>query len=118
MSPLDALFPNGSFSLAERIYRDAPAAQMFNLAVGEVVKKAVEAYSPDRIVKVTEVGAGTGATTSQILPLLDGKHVEYVFTDVSPAFCEAARRKFSNFSFVRYAALDLEADGGELYDLR
>ena len=110
MSPLDALFPGGSFSLAERVYQDAPASQMFNLAVGEVVKKAVDAYSPERVVKVTEVGAGTGSTTSKILPLLDGQHVEYFFTDVSPAFCDAGRRKFANFPFVRYAALDLEVD--------
>jgi acyl transferase domain-containing protein/SAM-dependent methyltransferase/acyl carrier protein len=113
MSPLEALFPGGSFSLAERIYRDAPAAQMFNLAVGEVVKRAVDAYSPEKIVKVTEVGAGTGSTTSQILPLLNGKRVQYLFTDVSPAFCDAGRRKFANFPFVRYTTLDLEADGGD-----
>ena len=113
MSPLDALFPNGSFSLAERVYRDAPASQMFNRAVAEVVKRAVDAYSRERLVKVTEVGAGTGSTTSQILPLLDGKNVEYLFTDVSPAFCDAGRRKFAKFPFMRYAVLDLETDGGE-----
>ncbi|HEX4066373.1 MAG TPA: SDR family NAD(P)-dependent oxidoreductase [Acidobacteriaceae bacterium] len=108
MSPLEALFPNGSFSLAEQVYQDAPAAQMFNRAVGEVVNRAVDAYPPDRVVKLTEVGAGTGSTTSQILPLLEGKRVEYRFTDLSQAFCEAARRKFADFPFVRYATLDLE----------
>jgi microcystin synthetase protein McyG len=110
LSPLEALFPNGSFVLAERVYQDAPAAQMFNRAVGEALKRAVDAYPSDYVVKIAEVGAGTGSTTSKILPLLDTKRVEYLFTDVSPAFCNAARSKFASFPFMRYAALDLEKE--------
>ena len=110
LSPLEVLFPNGSFALAEQVYQDAPAAQMFNNAVGEAVKRAVDAYPSDRVVKITEVGAGTGSTTSRILPLLDAERVEYLFTDVSPAFCNAARSKFARFPFVQYAALDLEKE--------
>jgi NAD(P)-dependent dehydrogenase (short-subunit alcohol dehydrogenase family)/acyl carrier protein/SAM-dependent methyltransferase len=59
-----------------------------------------------------EVGAGTGSATSQILPLLNEERVEYIFTDVSPAFFGLARNKFAKFPFVRYATLDLEKQIG------
>ncbi|HZD48842.1 MAG TPA: SDR family NAD(P)-dependent oxidoreductase [Silvibacterium sp.] len=110
MSPVEVLFPNGSLKLAEQLYQNAPAARMFNRALAETVRRAVRAYPADRVVRVLEVGGGTGSATSQILPLLNEESVEYIFTDVSPAFFGLARTKFAKFPFVRYAALDLEKE--------
>jgi acyl transferase domain-containing protein/NAD(P)-dependent dehydrogenase (short-subunit alcohol dehydrogenase family)/SAM-dependent methyltransferase/acyl carrier protein len=115
MSAVAALFPDGSLKLAEDLYQQAPAARMFNRALGEVVRRSVEAYSADQVVRVLEVGAGTGSATSEILPLLKKERVEYIFTDVSPAFFGLARSKFAKFPFVRYGTLDLEKEiGGDL----
>ncbi len=112
MSAVEALFPNGSLKLAEQLYQNAPAARMFNHALAEAVRRAVRAYPADRLVRVLEVGAGTGSATSQILPLLNEERVEYIFTDISPAFFALARSKFAKFPFVRYATLDLEKEIG------
>jgi microcystin synthetase protein McyG len=112
MSAVEALFPNGSLKLAEQLYQNAPAARMFNRALAEAVRRAVRAYPADRLVRVLEVGGGTGSATSQILPLLSEERVEYIFTDVSPAFFGLARNKFAKFPFVRYATLDLEKEIG------
>ncbi len=112
MSAVEALFPNGSLELAEQLYQNAPASRMFNRVLGEVVRRSVEAYPEDQVVRVLEVGAGTGSATSEILPLLSAGHVEYIFTDVSSAFLGAARNKFAKFPFVRYATLDLEKELG------
>jgi acyl transferase domain-containing protein/NAD(P)-dependent dehydrogenase (short-subunit alcohol dehydrogenase family)/SAM-dependent methyltransferase/acyl carrier protein len=112
MSAVEALFPNGSLELAEQVYQNAPASRMFNGALGEVVRRAVGGYPADQLVRVLEVGAGTGGATSEILPRLEGARVEYLFTDVSSAFFSLARNKFAKFPFVRYATLDLEKDLG------
>ncbi|HTD56605.1 MAG TPA: SDR family NAD(P)-dependent oxidoreductase, partial [Silvibacterium sp.] len=110
MSAVEALFPNGSLKLAEQLYQNAPAARMFNGALAETVRRAVKAYPADRVVRVLEVGGGTGSATSQILPCLSEERVEYIFTDISPAFFGLARNKFAKFPFVRYATLDLEKE--------
>lgn len=112
MSAVEALFPNGSLELAEQLYQNAPASRIFNRALGDVVRRAVEAYPEDQVVRVLEVGAGTGSATSEILPLLNAARVEYIFTDVSSAFLGAARNKFAKFPFIRYATLDLEKEIG------
>ncbi|HEX4310699.1 MAG TPA: type I polyketide synthase [Acidobacteriaceae bacterium] len=108
-SPLEVLFPAGSLQLAERVYQDSPAAQVFHRAVAVAVRKAVLGFPGGQKVRVLEVGAGTGSTTSYALPLLADLSVDYLFTDISPAFLEKARTKFSAFPFVRYATLDLES---------
>ena len=110
MSAVEALFPGGSFDLAEKVYQEAPAARMFNHAVGEVIKSAVDSYPPERQVKITEIGAGTGSTSAYVLPLLTGKNVDYLFTDISSAFSAKAQTKFAAFPFVRYGVLDIEKD--------
>ena len=116
MSAVEALFPNGSLKLAEQLYQNAPAARMFNQALAEAVRRAVRAYPADRLVRVLEVGAGTGSATSQILPLLNEERVEYIFTDVSPAFFVLARMKFAKFPFVKYATLDLRKKQAEIQE--
>jgi acyl transferase domain-containing protein/NAD(P)-dependent dehydrogenase (short-subunit alcohol dehydrogenase family) len=44
--------------------------------------------------KIFEVGAGTGATTSAVLRALDGAYASYTFTDVSSGFFMAAEELF------------------------
>jgi acyl transferase domain-containing protein/acyl carrier protein len=117
MSAVEALFPNGSLELAEQLYQNAPASRMFNRALGEVVRRSVEAYPENQVVRVLEVGAGTGSATSEILPLLNAARVEYIFTDISSAFLGAARNKFAKFPFVRYATLDIEKEIGSESEL-
>ncbi|HEX3662577.1 MAG TPA: type I polyketide synthase [Acidobacteriaceae bacterium] len=109
VSALEVLFPQGSLRLTEQVYR-APAAQALNQAVAAVVHEAVTSIPKGRTVKLLEIGAGTGSTTSAVLPRLPAGRVEYWFTDVSPAFLAPAQQRFSQYSFVRYAGLDIERE--------
>ncbi len=109
-SPLEVLFPGGSLQNAERVYQDAPAAQVFHRATAAAVRKAVQGYAFGQRVRILEAGAGTGSTTAFVLPLLTDLSVDYRFTDISPAFLEKARTKFSTFPFVRYTTLDVESE--------
>ncbi len=106
--PLELLFPNGSLQSLEEIYQDAPFAQAFNSLVQQTVAQLVSA---DRPLRVLEVGAGTGATTNYLLPVLSADRVEYVFTDLSPLFLERAAEKFG--PQLEYKRLDIEQNPAE-----
>jgi microcystin synthetase protein McyG len=65
-------------------------------------------FPKGRIARILEIGAGTGGTTTYVLPRLQADRTNYTFTDVSPLFTERAREKFQSFSFVDYQTLDIE----------
>ncbi len=108
--PLDLLFPDGSAEDIERLYRDSPFARFYNRLVGDAVEALVSRSSPDRVLRVLEIGAGTGSTTASVLPRLPAQRTEYAFTDVTQLFLSAARTKFGDFPFVKYRLLDIEND--------
>jgi acyl transferase domain-containing protein len=106
--PLHVLFPGGDTSLAARLYRDSPGPRALNAVAAEALRHAIAAVPPTRGLRVLEIGAGTGGTTAQLLPLFDPDRTEYVFTDVSPMLVGQAERAFPGVPFVRYRALDIE----------
>jgi len=108
--PLQILFPGGSVARVEKLYQYSPFFQAMNTLVGEAFTKALEGLPPNRKVRILEVGAGTGGTTSYILSRLPADRVEYFFTDVSALFTVHAAPKFAAYPFVSYGLLDIERD--------
>ena len=107
-NPLELLFPQGSLTSAGNVYQDSPMSRAPNGLIREVLRTAIETLPEGRILRVLEIGAGTGGTTAHLLPLLRNIPCEYVFSDVSRLFLEGAREKFSEFPFLRFALLDVE----------
>lgn len=64
---------------------------------------------------ILEMGAGTGGTTSKIVPLLArlGVPVEYTMTDLSGSLVAAARKRFKQYSFMKFKPLNIEAQPDE-----
>ena len=60
-----------------------------------------------RDLRLLEVGAGTGATTAELLPALENNLSEYRFTDISSLFLEQARERFANWPQFTTRLLDL-----------
>ncbi|NET31058.1 MAG: acyltransferase domain-containing protein [Cyanothece sp. SIO1E1] len=106
--PMQFLFPAGDLSTIIKLYQDTPGAQVMNKLVQTAVSLALERLPQGHKVRILEIGAGTGATTSYILPHLPTQQAEYVFTDVSPLFTSKARHKFQDYPFVAYQILDIE----------
>ena len=114
--PGTAFFPEGSTDLLERVYRGSPRADEFHGALAAEVCAHLQRDGATHLstVRVLEIGAGTGGASAQLLDRLDrlnalGMPVEYVYTDVSPAFLAHGQRSFGNrFPFVRFALLDIE----------
>jgi amino acid adenylation domain-containing protein len=108
--PLGLLFPQSGLG-AEHLYRDAPAAQVFNELIQRTVRQAVTRLPAGRRLRVLEVGAGTGGTTGYVLGALPREQTQYVYTDLSAAFFAAARRRFgADHPFIEYRVLDIEKD--------
>ncbi|MGW2597191.1 class I SAM-dependent methyltransferase [Streptomyces klenkii] len=57
-----------------------------------------------------DVGAGAGATTRNLLPLLPASRTHYTYTGVSAVFFGAARERFREYDFLRFRTLDLNDD--------
>ena len=107
-SPLDTLFPDGSFDLASALYESAGPLRYTN----GIARESLRAWAAARqgAIRVLEVGAGTGGTTSSLVGALPADRTSYDFTDVSPAFLDYAREKFAHTPFLNTRLFDLEQD--------
>ncbi|KAL2831657.1 hypothetical protein BJY01DRAFT_254165 [Aspergillus pseudoustus] len=101
--------------LVSWMYGDEPHNVAGYKLMGEFIKRLVHklgstASKGTGPLKILEMGAGTGGGTKWFLPLLAALPipVEYTFSDISPAFLAQARRKFREYSFVRYCVHDIE----------
>jgi SAM-dependent methyltransferase len=109
-SPLETLFPGGASILAERLYAGANTNRYANAIAGAAVEAAAHTSKTNRPFRILEIGAGTGATSATLLPLLDPGRSVYVFSDVSDLFLTRAREKFAAFPFASFVLFDLEKD--------
>ncbi len=110
--PLQLLFPGGDFDTADALYRTSPFARALNTAVRHVVVSATQDAPKDRMVRILEIGAGTGGTTSFLFPHLPAERTHYAFTDVSPLFLTRARDEFRDYPFASFELLDIEKSPG------
>ena len=112
-SPLETLFPGGSFDLAEDLYQRSSTMRYINGLAAAAIEALDRSASNGGMLRVLEIGAGTGGTTASLLPALPADRTQYVFTDVSDVFIDRARRRFGQYQFVSYSRFDLERDPSE-----
>ena len=105
---LDLLFPDGSMAEAERLYQHSPFSRGGNRQIRSVLRAFVGRRPSNRVLRVLEIGAGTGATTAHVLESLPEGRVQFVFTDASPVFLAGAKEKFASRPDIRYELLDIE----------
>ncbi len=108
--PVQLVFPEGDLTTATQLYQESTAAKVMNTLVQKAISKAIEKLPQQRGIRLLEIGAGTGGTTSYILPHLPPNQTEYVFTDIGALFTTKAQEKFRDYPFVSYQTLDIELD--------
>lgn len=106
---LEMLLPEGSFDVTDAMYASNPLAQVQNRSVSAAVG-AYLAQSKAGELAILEVGAGTGATTAQVLADLPAGGYRYRFTDVSLFFTERARAAFGDYQAIEYATFDVDKE--------
>jgi amino acid adenylation domain-containing protein len=87
------------------------ASRVYTALAAEVAARLTGLH-PGRTVRILEIGAGQGSLSRHVLPLLEGRDVEYWFTDIGKMFlvkaeAEAARQ---GLGFVRFGRFDISRD--------
>lgn len=111
LSPASLMFPQGSAHIAEAMYSRGLHAQALHRGMAEAVA-AIVAAERQRPWRILEVGAGTGAASVAIIPALAplvaaGVQIDYLFSDVSSYFLNAARERFAEYPWVRFMHFDM-----------
>ncbi|WGF87499.1 SDR family NAD(P)-dependent oxidoreductase [Marinivivus vitaminiproducens] len=115
----DVLFPDGAMDVVEPVYRGNRWSDHFNDLTARATVRAVEAaraHEPERVIRILEIGAGTGGTSMAVLAALDphAGHVAYDYTDISPGFVQHGRRVHGGGRpFVQGRLLDIERPPAE-----
>jgi acyl transferase domain-containing protein/NADPH:quinone reductase-like Zn-dependent oxidoreductase len=123
--PLQFLFKDG--------YIDAYYRETNNRPCFDQWDRYLQVYAAKHPkMRILEIGAGTGATTTQALHTLShgcGRseanpvYLSYDFTDLSPVFLQHAQEKYKNYPRIKYQVLNIEKDPmqqgyeAESYDL-
>lgn len=113
ISPLETLFPDGSFELARELYAGAAPLRYVNGIAAAALREWVRARPGTAPVRLLEIGAGTGGTTGALLPALEGRPFEYAFSDVSDEFLALARERFADADGLYTLRFDIDRDAAE-----
>ncbi|RAL07193.1 uncharacterized protein BO97DRAFT_418812 [Aspergillus homomorphus CBS 101889] len=98
--------------LVSKMYAEWPLNRMFYRQMEDFISKLVSKIDTTQgSIEVLEMGAGTGETTSWLVPLLAVLNipVEYTFTDLAPSFVAAARKSFGKqYPFMKVRTHNIE----------
>jgi amino acid adenylation domain-containing protein len=108
--PLEVFFPGGDASQAEKIYE---SGVFLHDTTAAVMGAIAERWPAGQRLRILEVGAGTGGTTSHLLSVLPADRTQFVFTDISGFFTRQAQEKFRDVPFLEYRLLNIEQPPGE-----
>ena len=78
----------------------------------QAVVTSSSTMSSDSPIRILEVGAGFGGTTTRLAEVLQasGVPISYKFTDISPSLVKGAKTKFAMYPWMEFQALNLEND--------
>ena len=109
IDPLTILFPKDKGKGAHHLYRESIGSKQINRLLAETMQHLTSEVSRVKKIRIIEIGAGTGGTTIQVLPLLDKHQCSYLFTDISAHFTQQAAQKWGQeYEFVEFNTLDIE----------
>lgn len=82
--------------------------QSGNAIFKEIMHSIGQSWESGKSLRILEIGAGTGAVTREILPVLPPEKTIYVYTDISQYFLQMGRQIFGDYAFLETGLLDLE----------
>ncbi|MEV0032800.1 SDR family NAD(P)-dependent oxidoreductase [Nocardia sp. NPDC050793] len=108
IDPASLLFSGEHVRDLGDLYEAGVTERMSNRMAQTLLEQVLASLPEGHDLSVLELGAGTGGTSTYLLPLLTDRPVRYVFSDVSPLFLDRARSKYKDIATVEYRLCDLE----------
>lgn len=109
--PIALLFGSAQArALMTDVYTNAPMFKAGTIALGRYLADIFSQWSNDHKIRILELGAGTGGTTSYLVDLLAKQRgkFQYTFTDLSSSLVGAAKKRFGKNDFMDFTTLDVE----------
>lgn len=110
----DVMFPGGSKELVTGIYKGNAEIDYYNGFVADWIEAYITArieQDCDSIIRILEIGAGTGGTSCSIFKAIDRyrNNIHYVYTDISASFTNYGEQNYgADYSFVEFKVLNVE----------
>ncbi|MDO9103418.1 MAG: beta-ketoacyl synthase N-terminal-like domain-containing protein [Methylovulum sp.] len=113
ISAISVLYPDGDRSLISETGRNTVEHsnhrvyyQLLKKHVDDIVDASAE------VVRILEIGGGSGVLTGIIAPGLKGKNVEYYFTDIGKSFVLKVQQQAASLGldFMRFGVFDIFQD--------
>ena len=124
VNPLMLLFPKNDEFSAENLYLNSLVTKAVNNLIQQALSILINThFAEESSLDILEIGAGTGGTTTYVLPVVSEKAEHYCYTDISEYFLNLANKKFKQYPFMSYKLFDAEKDIEEqglnegIYDL-
>ncbi|HLZ56292.1 MAG TPA: type I polyketide synthase, partial [Ktedonosporobacter sp.] len=108
--PQELLFPDGKLSIAESFFTLDVSLRNAHHLLRASLEQLLDHLPPDRPLRILEIGADNGQTTSFLLPFLPAYRTTYVLSDGSYHALKRAQERFHAYPFVEYRQLNLEED--------
>ncbi|MGW1195427.1 SDR family NAD(P)-dependent oxidoreductase [Streptomyces sp. NPDC002536] len=111
--PADVVLAATNRPLLEELHAGGALTRSGTRAVRTALQSAVADWPAGRVLRVLEIGAGSGGTTASLLPLLPSERTQYLCTDRSDEHVLRLQRRFPGHDFVTCRVLDLDRDPAE-----
>ena len=108
VDPQQLLFSADAFPSWNRFFEEFPGYRLANKVAGELIALTTSGLPTGAKLRIAEIGAGTGSTTSAVISRLEPGSVDYLFSDISPVFLTRAKERFTGYACLRYEVLDIE----------
>ncbi|AUS99569.1 hypothetical protein CLI64_03735 [Nostoc sp. CENA543] len=82
--------------------------QAGSLVIREILHHLAQSWQSTTNLRILEIGAGTGAVTREVLPVLPPEKTTYVYTDISQYFLQLGQQDFGHYPFLETALFNLE----------
>lgn len=102
-----------SREIASEMYAQSPINTIWIKQLESFLKQLIKQLPKNgEPICILEIGAGTGGTTSRVVPMLAqlGVPVKYTMTDISGSLVAAARKRFKKYSLMEFKVLNMETD--------
>jgi len=108
LDPLDVYLPKGDSKNYVAAYHDNIVSDVLNAVMVSALTEIVSQKEKNgEKIRILEIGAGMGGAGRELIPTLENKNVEYIYTDIAQFYLNEAKKLFGNYKFINYMQVDM-----------